>query len=827
MAKDKIITEVDLLKEHLKPFDEKSKNDFEWIEPMINHFCDGYSNSRDFIRNININIGLLKGKGISNDDLEDYIRSRQSDFDIELAHEAVPNYDIVGAIAKHMVGHQRRQMLRPEVIDTSPSEGNERKRFVLEQIQGWLQENVITRYHEQATMNVLGRHGIEDAFQMSPEEQMEMQFEVEEEFKSMTPSRLEDYMRNDYASPNSKLLTGLRDWLLREYDIKKITDDNFAISLATAMQVYYTGIRGDQLIFEPVDVRNFRYGDYPTCDWIQDGLWWAYSQDLPAVEIIARYGTELTDDECLEMTKVAGSYKRYDYLENMRLISEVRDGELDHINMRTTEGLRDLQRVKDKYGVGMNTNMFEVSHVAFKTIDRAKFVVRFDGRKKRGFYVSSDYERKPGLDIEVKDVRIPIIMEGTRINIGGEHIFVQKGPLPYANRSIENPFKVTGPYVGAVYDKMLGMGEIVSQIDLGKPFQYEYNQVKAKMEEDRATDYGKILPILLKLKPADWTLDEWLTSIKRDKFLIIGEQSYENGQISASELQLLRDINLSNIDKIQSRLNELEAIRQSAMRAMGYNDNILGQSSPYQSQANHQSNVNLSLNQTETIFSTHNKIVEKALTHFMQNAIIYIKDKPIQSSTILDDLSRAVLDLDFSSVHFVNVGVFISNSNRDGEMLNLVKSRIEPLGQTGALDEESYIKLLTSNSLSEILNILRENRRRREEAEQAAAQREAEAYERQREELREREEREYQFELDKIDRKGIITLNAAELNAQTLERANDVNRNQINDANERQEKQLRFNREKLASEDRHKDADREIERIELEIKRMQASKSRN
>src|SRR5699024_3086499 len=227
MVKREIITEADLLKEHLRSYSVKSRNNFKWVEPMINHYCDSYSNSQEFIRNININIGLLKGRGISTYDLQKFLKDRVSDFDITLEHEAVPNYDIIGSIAKHMVGHQRRQMLRPEVIDTSPQEGNERKRFILENIQAWLQENVISRYHEQASMNVMSRHGVDSPFQLTPEDQQELQFEVEQEFRAMTPSRLDDYMRNDYASPNSKLLAGLRDYLLREYDIKKITDDSF------------------------------------------------------------------------------------------------------------------------------------------------------------------------------------------------------------------------------------------------------------------------------------------------------------------------------------------------------------------------------------------------------------------------------------------------------------------------------------------------------------------------------------------------------------------------------------------------------------------------
>lgn len=823
MPTTKIFTESELLKEHLKPYSEKSKNDFKWAENIIDNICDGYSQNKEFINNVNINIDILKGKGISPENLKSYLIQSGSDFDIDLQHELLPNYDIVGGIVKHMVGHQRRQVLNPEVIDTSPQEGNERKRFILEQIQAWIQETIVSGYYERANMAVMSRHGVTNLLELSPEEQMDFNSEVEQTLRAMTPDRLEDYMRNDYDSPTSKLLSNLMKYLLREFDLKKVTDDNFAIALATAMEVYYTGIRGDQLIFEPIDIRNFQYGDYPTCQWIQDALWWKYEQDLPAIEIISRYGTELTEKEIRSMTKIGESAKSRERYENLRFVSEVGSGEIEHLNPNRRQDLFELERIKEKYGIGVSTNIFTATHVAFKTIDQAKFVVRWDGKRKTGFYVSSDYERKPGIDIEVKDVRIPIIMEGTRIDLGGERIYVQKGPLPYSNRSIEDPFKVTGPYIGAVYDKMLGMGEIVSQIDLGKPYQYEFNRVKAKMEKDRSTDYGKVLPIILNLKPKEYTLPEWFNTIKNEGFLPIGGEAYQNGQISAAELQLLRDIDLSNTDKISSHLMELESIRQSAMRAMGYNDNILGQSSPYQSMANHESNINLSLNQTESIFSTHAKIVEKALTHLMQNAIIHIKDKPIQSSTILDDMSRAVLDLDFSEVHFANVGVFISNSNRDAEMLNFIKSRIEPLANTGALDEESYVKLLTATSRSEVINILRENRRRREEMAEAQERAEREAYERAAQEQREREERAHQYELEKIDRKGIITLNAAELNAQTLERANDVNRNQINDANERQEKQLKFNREKLASDERQKELDREIKRMEAEIKRQQAS----
>lgn len=815
----KIITEVDLIQEHLKPYSVKSRGNFKWVESMINHYCESYSLDKKDIANMETNINLLKGKGISSDHLTEYLNSLNGDFNIGLNYESVPNYDIIGTIANHMIGHLRRQSLKPQVIDVGPTEGSERKTFMLEQVQAWLQENVISRYRQQASDNVLRKYGVEDPLSLSPEEQMELQFEMENEFKAMSPSRLDDYMRKDYMSPTSKLLNGLMKYLLREYDIKSITDDNFAISLGTAREVYYSGIRGDQLVFEPVDLRGFTYGADDSCRWIQDGQWWVRRQQLPAVEIISRY--DLKESDLRKMAEVGSSTNRLDYLENLRLISEIPDDqELKNINLRTREGKYQYERIKQKYGVGLSTNMFEVAHVAFKTFDDAKFVVRIVNGKKRGFYASSDYQFRPELDRDIRDVKVPIIMEGTRIQVGGDYIFVEKQPLPYTNRSIEDPYKITGPYIGGVYNKMMGMGEVVSQIDLGKPYQYQYNIVKAKMEEDRATDYGKILPLLVSLMPDDYTLPEWLNSIKQEKILPIADNAYRQGTINYSELQYLRSIDLSNVDKIASRIQELESIRLDAMRAMGYTAGMLGQASPYESVANNQANVSLAMNQTESIFTFHDKIVEKALTHFMQNAIIYFKDKPIKSSLILDDMSRAVLDLDLSSVHFANIGLYISNTNRDTDLLNLAKSRLEPLANAGLLRPEGYVKLLTADSMMDVYNILRENERRMEEAAARERQAQMEMQQQQAQAEAAAKEREYQHEIRLLDRRNIATLNAAELNAQLLERANDVNSNKINDANERLEKELSFKREEASRDQMNNDLDRELERLRLEIERL-------
>lgn len=818
MNNNGIITEVDFLDEQLKSYKYKKRGNFKWLERMGEHFYHSNSPSRKYINNININVNLLKGKGITRDNIREWANTLQSDLGVGFDYENVPHHDIVGFIGKSMEGYQRKRSWNPGAIDTGPEEGNSRKEETFRLTQEWIQKKLIPAYMERASVNVMQRHGVQNPMDLSPEEQQQLQFEIQQETEVLTPTRIRDYMRNNYSSPTSKTLQELLDFLSRDLDLKFETDNNFVMALTSGMEIYYSGIRGDQLVFENVNPRGFIFGDYPTCKWIQDSMYTVYRQDLPAVEVISRYGNELTVGELKRMAKVGSSYQEYNILENARLIGEIDDSrELDHINLRTNEGQQEFRRIKREYGAAMYTNIFETTHITFKSLDKAKFVTRKINGKKRGFYVGSNYEFNPLKgDVEIRDVTIPIAFECTRIQMGGDYTYVGKGPIEYSYRSIENPYRVTLPYIGGIYNKMQGMDTPVSQMDLGKPGQLEYNYVKAKMEEDRSTDYGKILPIIMSLKPEEYTEKEWINTIKHEKLLIIGEEAFRDGRLDTNQLQMLRGIDLSTADKIQSRLLELEAIRQNTARAMGYNENMMGQASPYESISNNRQNISLSMNQTQSVYSYHDKIVENALTHLLQNAIIYYRDKPIQRSYILSDISVASMDLELDNFPPVLAGVFLSNSPQDAERLEIARNSVLPFVQNQLLDAEDSLSLSLATSIPELYNIVRNATEKNNRRQAEMHQRRMEELDKQAKIEEQKSIAEHAKEIAKIDRKNVATLQAAELNAQTLERANDVNRDMINDADNRQFKDLAYKREKDALD---RELERELKRLDLEMRK--------
>src|SRR5690554_561503 len=143
MKGSQLITELDIVKEHLKTYKQKAKADFKWVEKMGEHYYHSYGPKKKYINNIDINANLLKGRGISRENIKDWADILHPDLGIGLNHEELPHHDIIGNIGKSMVGYQRKRAWNPMAIDTGPEEGNARKEAMLEMLQEWIQKRMI------------------------------------------------------------------------------------------------------------------------------------------------------------------------------------------------------------------------------------------------------------------------------------------------------------------------------------------------------------------------------------------------------------------------------------------------------------------------------------------------------------------------------------------------------------------------------------------------------------------------------------------------------------------------------------------------------------
>lgn len=805
-----LITDLDITKQHLKSYEQKSRNDFKWVERMGDYYDFGFGYNQEYINNVEINANLFKGVGITNKSLMKWLNRNQVEGDIRAAYTKVSHQDIIGHIAKAMVGYQRKRPFKPAVINTGPMEGNERQSESLKMIQEYISTEILPKYQEEASMNILAKNGIEDFKQLNPDEQQEVSFEIEQQMSTLTPDRIDDYMRKDFQSPTSKQLSELTEVMSREFDIKFMTDDHFKLALCSAVELYYSGVRGGQLVFEPVDVKGVIFEDFDSSPWIQDSMWLKNCTNLPVIEVLKRYNLDASDER--QIKNATASMSNVEQLENSRLVGFLNDeSELKDIDLRTNEGQWKYHAVKNKYGVNVSGNVLDVKHIVFQTVDKAKFVKRVIKGKIQGFYTGRDYELSELKgDIDVKDVKVPMVMQVTKIETGSKPIYTDKGPVPYSYRSLENPFKVTLPYVGAKYNKMMGNGDMVSHIDLGKQGQLKYNNTYAKMEEDESTDFGRVLSLVLSLKPSTYTIEEWLDMIRRDKFLLIGEENSATGQVDPNALNAIKQIDLGTIDKIASRLNQLQAIYKDTARRMGYNEAMLGQASPYESVANNQTNINLSANQTEDIYVLHDKIVEKSLTSLIQTALVYYKDKPLKKSWVMSDMSIGSMELNPDLIHASEVGVYLSMNIVDMQETEQMKQDAHAFIQAEQIDFEDYIKIRMAKSTTELINISRDSKRKKEQAAQSAQ----ESYLKEKQDEREYETQvmDKEFENEKTARfeNNEAKVQMASLSADQFSRAYDINKNKINDANERLDKELKYKKDK----DRE---DRRIKMIEVAI----------
>lgn len=817
-----IITDIDIIREHLRSYSAKSRNNFKWAEGIADHIDLGYNVSNDYIENIDLNSNLFRGKGVTHKQISKFVGAKAKQMkDIRLATQEISHMDILGVIGNSMDGIQRKRPFEPMVIDTGPIEGNERRSKHLELVQRYMQEQVIPRYQEQAMMNIFQKYGIEDPMQLDPEDQMQVQKEIGEETERLTPERIQEYMDKDFRSLRTQQLSGLLDVLIQELDLKFVTDEGFQMSLISGIEAYYIGIRGGQLVFDLVNPKGLIYGDYDSCRWIQESMWVKYTDQLPIVEVIKRYGDELTRTNIKDIKDTMTGYGSREKYDNARLVGMIGDSKiLDDIELRRIEEQFRYKNIQHDFGIGARDAFMEVKHIVFQSIDSAKFVKRVVNGEVRGFYVGRDYEiNKLKGDISVKDIKVPQIFEVTKIETGKGPIYVNKGQIPYSYKSAENPFSVELPYVGATYNKMKGNGEIVSQIDLGKPGQYKYNVTYAKMEREETAEFGKVLSLVLSLKPSTYETEQWIRMIRDKRVLLIGEENSPTGHMDPNMLQAIRQLDLTTTDKIASYLSKLEAIKRDTAEAMRFNSAMLGQASPYDSVANRQADLQLSSNQTENLYNTHDKIVEKALTYLMQTAKVYYKDRPLKRSWIMTDSSIASMELDPDLIHSSEVGVFLSISTRDLQNAEAIKTESHALIQGEQIDVEDWIRFRTARSMSELANIGRQATRKKQQAMQMqieSAREEAEAT------------RAFQMQLKEFDRETLLqktqmetdrSIITSDMRADQFRRGYDIDQNSINDANQRLEMQLEYNREK-------DEKDREIELLKLRIeeKRLELEK---
>lgn len=839
---------------HKISYAKKKAGNYKWIEDNCNYIDnlneDNYT-EEELLR-MRVNYFIANAQGSSAMELKakhrnlGNLRNQKTPYP---ESNDVKYYDIIRRVLVRMWGEQQKRKLKPIAYDTSKYNTNIRKKKRLELHQQYIQENIVQPIIQQAQMEVMTKHNIQDPLQLNPEQQQQIQSEIDSIIKFKTPSDIEKYMSSEYKSHSETQLQALTDWLLKEYDLKFNCDEAYKDLTIAGFNAAEIDIKNNRPWTQIINPLNFRYLNNPDSVFIEDSEWWVHEKHVTMSTFINDY---LSDENELKRfykthsknnTDSNGAYRRFIRGEinpkiTLGLANEViaPSGMIDTKTGQTSYGLPDVssedgqtfyKMLHAMYGSReeYNTNTLRVARIVFSSLDMVQYVERINPKTNRlqGFYVGENYESNPDIDYKVTKMWAKALYECHKAGYANEFIFNKKR-VPFQNRSINDPFKVYAPFIGVEYSKLHNNSKRISTVDLGQPFNYEYNIVKNQIEKLEEQNMGKIFLFPDKAVPYNWDFEDYVDKIKRTKLAPISLDEIEYVQLVAN---LFKGIDLSVDNDIGNKLIRLQNIEQECQQAMNYSPSSMGQAAASMTATNNQQNIIQNSYAMEDIVSLQRKFEERYLYYFANLTRNALRDNEELKSYLLDDLSIAELDLSPEVLNYSELAIKLVNDTEEIRGITSFKNLLQPLIQNGLIDISTAIKIQFSDNPADLINIAEQAEKLRQRKEEEMMKQQQMQQEKQLEMLQadkqnEEKWKQLNFELDELKVK--LDYEKAKLGVQEWEVSKDINRNQIADTTEE-------NREKIASAERiakmNIESDEKQNKEKLEVEKLKIASNNN
>lgn len=820
----------------------KRSNDFrrqkEYMQVIDGYY--GMYRDENKIEKYNINYDLFNGR-LDVDLYDDPLKVKMGKEDVILEQNTIIHYPFISQIARAMHGEQKIRPFVPIAKDIGPRGMSMRKKKMNELIKEMMNANIIAPLREKIYTSWLQENGVTDPRQMPPEMQQQMQADIQNRTQARTPQEIMDFMENEFSSPTERAAQQMIDFLKDFCDIKYKQDEGFKNAIITGEEIYYVGDRNGDVVFDVVNPKYFTWLGSQHTTRYEKGDWAKYEQWFSIEASMQRHAMTLDRKDLRNIEK---------FVEPIGGMKDRRDTGIDSIqqklmydltdpmNPRREEyqkmniGLRDdhntlmnlYGNVIKKYGATHGTSIANYGirevHMAWRDKKKLKYVIRRDPNtyEKQSYWLDEHYEPRPK-DIEVKDVWIDQVWEGTQLGTFQEPVYTNIRPLIGQYKSIFDPFDVDLPYYGMAFNTHMNNSKNVSPVDLGKSFQKEIDATMSQIRFDMATDIGKVFMMELSMKPENWTWQEFMSSIKTAKMAPINTNQ-SGGPV---DYNAAKPIDMSRIDDIANKLNYLQSLRGFLIQAMLFNDARVGAIGEYATNTNTRANQSASYNQTEDFFDTHRKILERALNGLINRAKVVYKDSPHRNELIFDDVTLTEMKAN-PDFWFEASGIKVSLSSDDLRDVSRIKDLALTLAQN-TMSPQSILKLSLSKTPSDILDIMRKETKRAEAAQQQAMQAQQQAMQAERQMAIEDREAKFAQETKIKQMDNLSKERNSALVASQFERQADVDNDKVADSIQREQIRAVEAEERLEMEKEIEKEKLAIKREELKIKEKIANKN--
>lgn len=805
----------------------KKAYDFRIIEEIADYYdCyRGQYSDTEYIDKLKVNYDLFAGRG------KQAMDAYHLDYGADLFSEGLmsgydtpQHYPVINQFARAMVGEQQRRPLSAVAVDSSKYNMNVRKMERNRLMHQFLQKKILEPIQQQSMKMVMERAGVEDPYTLPPEQQEELQRMIQQQTKLMTPDEIDNYMRKDYKSPSEIQAQRLLDFLIQDLNVKFFTDEAFKHFIVSGREVVRIYVNHGKVKMEVVNPMGFDYASSSNTHFIEDGEWAKYEQYLKYPDIFTRLGDKIGTKE---LKKLENEFITYGDGRDLHEMPENMVGRVvideSAPDIRTQEGQEYIKRIYERFGSPQDGyNSVRHVHIAFKVLRKFKLITRIVDGKKKEYWLDENYTFNPDRGDKKEEIFwIPRVWEVDKFGTK-DGIYINKRPVPDQYASIHNPWDVKLPYIGIEFNRMFENSKHVSPLDFGKPWQYLINLELAKIQEANATDIGKVLVSSLSYLPQDWDPGKFFAMMKYGKTAWVNPDQ-EAANNPAAGGSFLKGVDLSNTPQIQGRIQYLQFLIGWMGQAMSYNSSRMGQNERYMAVANAQQNIVQSQYQTEDIYNTHNVFLENVLNALVRSARTAFRENEFMASYILDDMSRAELEINWDIMDVAEIGVKIRNSSEDFVRVQQIKQLGQAMVQNGMITMPELVKLMYANNGAEVLNVAEFAQKNAEQQRQMAHQQAMEQQQQQQQIQQQLMQMKQMMEMQKEQQRQQFeykrTIDAATLESMKMANQYDINQNMINDSIEKEA--MRIEHEKEESE-KERQLKLKLAEMENEIEKMKA-----
>lgn len=510
------------------------------------------------------------------------------------------------------------------------------------------------------------------------------------------PLYIQKYFKTEYSSPQEIVANQMLHYLIPKEKLRMKFMQGWEHSLIAAEEIYYIGIVDGEPIVRVVNPLNFDYDKDPELKFIEDSQWCKEERYLPVGAVIDEYGEFLSDIEI-------------DKLDSGEIGGQMNNRGMQHSFAYTPEQM---------YGHSQSTpnGHIYVVNVCWKSMRKIGFLSFTD---EKGIPQETIVDDDFTLTREMKSLGYSVewqwkseIWEGTKI--GGD-IYVNVRPRPNQLEKM--------PYVGYIYNNT--NSQATSIVDLIKPHQYTYIIVWYRLELELAKSKGKkfVMDIAQVPKSKGWTLDQWMYYFDNlgVAWINSAEEGREGDPNSISKFNQFASIDMSLSNIVGQYMMILQKLEEQIADICGVSKQREGQISEQETATNAGRNIQASQAITEPLFYYHNLVKQNVLTTLLETAkIAYIDGKKIQY--IVDDIYTHLLQIDGGLLNDSDYGVFVSDSAKDQQ----IKEKLEVLGQAALQNDKArlsdIIRILESDSISEIKSTIISGEREKESRDQQQSQ---------------------------------------------------------------------------------------------------------